>query len=81
MRNEDTNKEVPSIYVGETARSVMERLKEHWDDFRSRKPDSHILKHWVLHHQSNGTPKYMIKVVQFHRSALSRQLGEAIRTH
>ena len=77
MRNEDTNKEV--IYVGETARSVMERLKEHWDDFRSRKPDSHILKHWVLQHQSKGTPKYMMKVVQFHRSALSRQVGEAIR--
>ena len=70
---------MPSIYVGKTAKSVKERSKEHWDDFRSRKPDSHILKHWVLYHQSKGTPKYMMKVVQFHRSALSRQVGKAIR--
>ena len=79
LKEEDTNKDIPSIYVGETARSVMERSKEHWDDFKSRKPDSHILKHWVLHHHSAGTLKFIMKVIKFHRSALSRQVGEAIR--
>ena len=73
------NMEVPSIYVGETARSVKERAKEHWEDFKSEKPDSHILKHWAMHHNSVGQPKFIMKVVQYHRSALSRQVGEAIR--
>ena len=30
----EMNMEVPSIYVGETARSIKERSKEHWDLFR-----------------------------------------------
>ena len=48
------NMDVPSVYIGETARSVQERAKEHWDSYRSRDKDSHILKHWQLHHQSQG---------------------------
>ena len=73
------NAEVPSIYVGETARSVQERAKEHWDSYRSKEQDSHIMKHWVMHHNSEGEPKFIMKVVQFCRSALSRQVGEAVR--
>ena len=73
------NMEVPSIYVGETARSVQERAREHWDAFKSKDKDSHIYKHWVLHHNSEGEPQFTMKVVQYHRSALSRQVGEATR--
>ena len=73
------NKEVPSIYVGETARSIQERAREHWDSFRSRNSDSHILKHWTLHHDSEGEPEFIMKVVKYHKTALSRQVGEAIR--
>ena len=32
-----------------------------------------------MHHNSVGQPKFIMKVVQYHRSALSRQVGEAIR--
>ena len=75
----DVNPDVPSLYVGETCRSVQERAKEHWTDYRRGCKDSHILKHWVLHHNSEGEPHFVMKVVQYHRSALSRQVGEAIR--
>ena len=73
------NNEVPSVYVGETARSLKERAKEHWEAFKSQDKDSHIWKHWVLHHGAQGETNFIMKVVQFHRSALSRQVGEAIR--
>ena len=76
---ETINLEVPSVYVGETARSIYERAKEHCEAFRSRDQDSHILKHWTLHHGSEGHPEFTMKVVHHHRSALSRQVGEAIR--
>ena len=65
----------------QACRSVHDRAKEHWMDFRRGCKDSHILKHWVLHHNSVGEPRFFMKVVQYHRSALSRQVGEAIRIH
>ena len=78
---QNINMEIPSVYVGETARSVQERAKEHWEGFKNKKEDNHILKHWVLHHNSTGEPNFIMKVVKFHRTALSRQVGEAIRIH
>jgi hypothetical protein len=69
----------PSIYVGETGRSLHERAKEHWRDFTARKEDSHILKHWVNHHQSKDQPKFRIDVIRYCRDALSRQVGEYVR--
>ena len=63
----EPNMEVPSIYVGETARSVKERAKEHWEDFKSKKSDSHIMKHWALHQNLVGEPNFIMKVVQYHR--------------
>ena len=66
---------VPSVYVGKTTRSVQEDR----DSFRSRKKDSHIYKHWQLHHQSEGEPQFIMKAVQHHKSALNRQVSEAIR--
>ena len=65
--------------MGETARSVKERAKEHWEDFKSKKSDSHIMKHWALHQNLIGEPNFIMKVVQYHKSTLSRQVGEAIR--
>ena len=32
----ELNMEVPSVYVGETARSVQERALEHWASFKKR---------------------------------------------
>ena len=69
----------PSIYVGESGRSLHERAQEHWQDFKARETDSHILKHWLVHHQGQGTPSFHIRVVRYCKDALSRQVGEAVR--
>ena len=70
-------RENPSIYVGETARSISERASEHWADYRSGAEESHILKHWKSHHAGVGEPKFRFKVVKFCRDALTRQVWEA----
>ena len=72
-------REFPSIYVGESGRSLYERAGEHWRDYRSGAEDSHILKHWTNHHQSQGEPAFRIRVIKTPKDALSRQVGEAVR--
>ena len=69
-------KSSPSIYVGETARSLCGRAAEHWSDWLSKVEDSHILKHWRLHHGGVGEPKFRFEVIRYCRDALSRQGGE-----
>ena len=69
----------PSIYVGESGRSLHERAKEHWGDFESKSGDSHILKHWLTHHGGQGTPQFRIEVIKYCQDALTRQVGEAVR--
>ena len=66
-------------YVGETSRSIKERAAEHWQAYRSKTEDSHILKHHEIHHRGEGEPDFIMKVVGVHRTALSRQVGEAVR--
>ena len=39
---------IPTAYVGETSRSIMERTKEHWSSYRSKHKESHLLKHQEL---------------------------------
>ena len=68
-----------SIHVGESGRSLHERTQEHWNDFNSKKQDSHILKHWIIHHGGEGIPNFQIRVIKYCRDALSRQVGEAVR--
>ena len=72
--------EHPSIYVGETSRSLHERAQEHWNDFHSKKQDSHILKHWIIHHGGEGVPNFQIRVIKYCRDALSHQVGEAVES-
>ena len=68
----------PSIYIGETSRSIQERLAEHHADLKNRRERSHMLKHQVLHHNKEDTP-FVMRAVSYHRSALSRQTAEAVR--
>ena len=68
------------VYVGESARSLYERAKEHHDDEESRKEDSHRMKHWVLDHPDlSNPPKFKIKIVSSYRDPLTRQVSEAVR--
>ena len=77
LENVDTT--VPAIYVGETSRTILERAKEHWQAWRSRKNESHIRKHQELCHEGAGEPDFVMRAVSFYRSALSRQVAEAVR--
>ena len=53
----EMNMNIPSIYVGETARSIQERVLEHWSSYRAGNADSHILKHMELHHILTDEPE------------------------
>ena len=72
------NLDVPSIYVGESRRSIKERGGEHWTSYKSKAQDSHILKHQTNHHPGKE-PKLILRVSSFHKSALEQQVTEAVR--
>ena len=74
----ETDPEIPSLYVGESSRTIQERGLEHWAAFKRNKKDSHIWKHQELQHNGEA-PKFILRAISFHRSALSRQTAEAIR--
>ena len=72
--------DVPSLYVGETSRSLYERSREHWKQWESKDERSHILKHMeMVHNKGEEKPDFVMRAVAFHRSALTRQVGEAVR--
>ena len=71
--------DIPTLYVGETGRSLHERIAEHWKDWRSGKDDSHMLRHQRKEHGADTEPDFIIRAVKYHKTALYRQLGEAIR--
>ena len=76
-----SNPDIPSIYVGETSRTVYERANEHWGaalGSTAARAKSHMAKHQELVHNGRE-PEFIMRVVKFHRTALSRQTGEAIR--
>ena len=47
---------LPSIYVGETSRSLMERGGEHHRDYAKNKDASHSVKHWVAAQPGTAKP-------------------------
>ena len=73
--------DIPSIYVGETSRTVQERGAEHWAAARGSqkaKEGSHMAKHQELCHPG-VEPQFTLRAVGFHPSALSRQTAESVR--
>ena len=67
-----------STYVGESSRTLYERGKEHHKDWESKKERSHILKHQGATHPGEE-PDFVLRPVRYYRTALSRQVGEAVR--
>ena len=65
--------------MGETSRSIYERAGEHWEGYKKRKPDSHIWNHHIVHHEGEGEPEFRFKVLGHHKSALTRQISEAVQ--
>jgi hypothetical protein len=79
LPNLEDHRPLPSIYVGESARSLKERAGEHQRDYDSMKDDSHMLKHWTAAHGPRDKPKFTQVVVRRVKTALDRQIAEAIR--
>ena len=73
---ENVNPDIPSIYVGETSRTIQERAVEHWTSAKGsnnkNKEGSHMRTHMEQQH-GGGEPVFVMRVVEFHKTALSRQ--------
>ena len=72
-------REQPSLYVGESARSLNERAGEHWRDAESGKEESHMIQHQTGVHGADKPPEFAFKVVRQCKSSLERQVWEAVR--
>ena len=74
-------REQPSIYVGESCRSLCERSSEHWADAKAKKDTSHMIDHHLKEHGGEGEISFKFRVVKSFRSSLDRQVAEAIRIY
>ena len=68
----------PSLYVGETSRSVQERAGEHWGAATKEQDKSHIHKHQKLEHPGEK-PTFIFKVVSNHKTAGETNQGSSSR--
>ena len=66
-----------SVYIGESARNLYTRSKEHLSSYRSGLNTSFMAKHQNDAHRGQE-PAYMAKVVASTRDCLSRQVREAV---
>ena len=68
------------VYIGESSRSAYTRGKEHKNDARLMNGGSHILKHYLKHHDGENPDNMKIgmKIKSFRRSAFERQVAEAV---
>ena len=73
------SRDSPSIYVGETSRSLMERSKEHHEDYKRQREDSHMMKHWANSHPGPEKPKFHQYIIASFKLSLRRQVAEAVR--
>ena len=70
----------PSLYVGESSRSLHERAREHWADADKGVDECHMMEHeHAAHRGEDGSPAFRFKVVKGCRTALERQVREAVR--
>ena len=70
------------VYVGESARSLYEKSKEHESDKEGRLEESHQVKHWVLDHPELNAPpkfKFKFKLISSFKDSLTRQISDAVR--
>ena len=80
VKRERNKKEYRVEYVGETGRSANEHGSEHLSDFLNFEEGSHMLKHYLACHRDMKMcdVKLGMKVRNSFRSALERQIGEAV---
>ena len=74
----DPESSKPTLYVGESSRTIQERASEHWGAAKRGDDRSHMVKHQTMEHGGKD-PRFMFKIVAAPRTALSRQIREAVR--
>ena len=67
------------IYIGETSRNAYIRGKEHSLQLQKKSKDSVMYRHQEQKHNSNETPTFTMTVTGSYRSALDRQISEAVK--
>ena len=69
-----------TVYIGETHRTLWDRIGEHREALKQQKETSCLHRHWQdYHHSDQGdNPKYEVKVLKTFRSATERQVSEAL---
>ena len=68
-----------AIYYGETHRAWYDRARDHAQALISRNQSYAIVKHWMTNHgDMSDPPSFNYKLVSSHKSAIARQITEAI---
>ena len=75
---EQVRVDVPTVYIGETSRSIYERSREHWEGAIKNCPKNHMIKHNVMEHGGNKELNFCMKVKGYYKTALARQVAEAV---
>ena len=66
-----------TVYLGETHRTLWDRIREHQESLRQKSESSCLSRHWEDYH-GGKTPKYEVKVLKTFKSATERQVSEAL---
>ena len=75
---EQIRSDVPTVYIGETSRSIYERSKEHYEGAKRGSTKNHMVKHRMMEHTGEQEPKFNMKVRGYYKTALARQVAEAV---
>ena len=68
------------LYIGETSRSVYERVFEHQYDVEQLKTSSHMLRHLLEMHgdERRSDVEFGVRVLKYTRSSFNRQILESV---
>ena len=65
--------------MGETTRSLIERVGEHWRDGEAGKEEVHMVEHLAMAHVQESQPEFDFRVVKKCKSSLEKQVRESVR--
>ena len=72
-------KGIKRVNIVETCRSVFDRIQEHKKALEDKDMSCGVVKHWAeAHPDRDSRPEYEVKTLATHKSALERQLWEAL---
>jgi DNA-binding sugar fermentation-stimulating protein len=75
-----TERDIDSVYEGETGRSARTRGAEHLKELEKKKNKSVLYKHKLTTHE-NESVKFKMEITGKFKDALTRQANEAVRIY